>query len=198
MARMVFNMALVQALPPSLREGEAKARAGAMDAGLKLWKREFLPRHFGQAANERYGYAKRVFEYLRTKKQMKHLRFSQGRGTLWPDRRPLENSGAMKTQLLGQRGTAKADKKSGALMARVLVLQAPRYLYQYRDRRAGLGKTPNKAAELGRIRDDEMAAMIGETMTDYERRMARLFRNQGQGMSLADARERAGRMVQAA
>jgi hypothetical protein len=163
----------VEGVPASKWENfERRARKQATTAGLLHWRDNFLPLHFGQKASERYGYAKRDFSYLYyVKKQLRHLKPNEQRGTTWSDRNPLRKTGTLRDNL--SQGDPKFSvRKKGA--ETVMVLPAPKYLYMWRRRTKSPGAAPNKAAELTKMLPEEEAEMMAVTETVYEAEMATL------------------------
>lgn len=176
-----------------MRDGEKRARRASMDAGLRYWQRELLPLHFGQEAHSRYRYTPRLFEYLRTKGQLRHLKRSGNEGREFPDRKPLEKTGAMKKALLAARGSIRDAQRGAALGSRILVLQAAKYVFQYRRRKRG-GTVVNKFQELTTITREEQAEMAAAAGEQYRKRMTSVLRR-GTGSTLREARARAASMV---
>jgi len=106
-------------------------------AGVRLWFRRFLRKHFTSGAAHRYRYQPRSRKY--------EIRKARVKG----HRRALEWSGTMKRQVLGHEDIKATGKGARAS------LRGPRWLYAYRRNL----KQPDKATELTVFLADEEQAI---------------------------------------
>lgn len=184
---VVFNNNVVQMGGVETKKwinAEKRARRASMTAGLMHWRDKFLPLHFGSQAAQRYGYVGRDFSYLQSKGQLRYLRESEFRGTVWADRKPLERTGGLRRQVLKD-APKFSLRKSGSEL--VMSIPAPKYLYMWRNRTKARGtRPPNKAAELTTLRAEEESEMYDVVGSVYEANVAVIFDKQARARRAQD------------